>query len=285
MTPPLISLNDLRFSHGSNLVLDLDRVIMPGGTTAVLGPNGAGKTTLLRILATVTRPARGSIMVDGVDIAQPDQRLQLRRRLGYAGQSDALPERMRVSEYCDYVGALKEITPRRRRRRWAEHVLGTVGLTGHEEDRISALSGGMRRRLMISQALLGDPDLLLLDEPLVSLDAEHRSSIVRLIAGSAAERTTVVSTHHADELAAVCQHVIVLSGGRLAFAGPPSELAALAQGQVWETPQSTNHPAERALGPDRFRVVGLPPPGAVAVEPTVHDGYLAILNSIAARSF
>lgn len=281
MTPPLISINGLRYSYGHNVALDLDRVVIPSGTTALLGPNGAGKTTLLRLLATVAAPQVGSVFVDGDDISEPASRLALRRRLGYAGQLDNLPDRMRVSEYCDYIAALKEIGPRRRRRRWSEYVLGEVALTGHEEDRISSLSGGMRRRLVLAQSLLGHPELLVLDEPLVSLDAERRSAIVRLIAASAEIRSTVVATHHSDEMAGVCRHVMVLIGGRLAFAGPPAELAAHAEGQVWETAHPLDHPSVRALGPDRFRIVGSRPDGGAAVDPTVHDGYLAILNTTA----
>lgn len=186
---------------------------------------------------------------------------------------------MRVSEYCDYVVALKEITPRRRRRRWTDYILGEVGLTDHSEDRIASLSGGMRRQLVLAQSLLGHPELLVLDEPLVSLDAEHRSLMVRLIAASAATRTTVVATHHSDEMAVVCQHVMVLIAGRLLFAGSPDQLAERAVGQVWETSRPINHPAVRALGPNRFRIVGTRPNAGVAADPTVHDGYLAVLNS------
>lgn len=279
MTPPLIALNNLRHAYGSTVVLDLDRMVIPPGTTALLGPNGAGKTTLLRLLATVASLDPGTVLVDGVDVAEPANRLALRRRLGYASQLDNLPPRMRVSEYCDYVAALKEIAPRRRRIRWTDYILAEVGLAENREDRIAALSGGMRRRLVLGQALLGHPELLILDEPLVSLDAEHRSSMVRLIAASAATRTTIVATHHSDEMAAVCQHVIVLLGGRLAFAGPPHELAAKAVGQVWETSHPLNHPSVRALGPDRFRVVGPRPDGGTAADPTVHDGYLAVLSA------
>ena len=278
MSPPVISLNALRHTFGSKTVLDLDRLVIPGGTTALLGPNGAGKTTLLRLLATVASPAPATVMIDGLDMADSENRLAARRRLGYASQLDSLPPRMRVHEYCDYVCALKEIAPRRRRRRWTDYILGQVGLAEQHDDRISALSGGMRRRLVLAQSLIGHPDLLVLDEPLVSLDAEHRSAMVRLIAASASTRTTIVATHHSDEMAAVCQHVIVLIGGRAVFAGPPDTLAERAIGQVWETSQPLNQPGVRALAPDRFRIVGAQPNGAVPANPTVHDGYLAVLN-------
>ena len=162
-------------------------------------------------------------------------------------------------------------------------MLDEVGLADQAQSRISSLSGGMRRRLLLAQALLGSPDLLILDEPLVSLDAEHRSSIVRLIAASGTTRSSIVATHHGDELAAVCRHVLVLAQGRLLFAGSPQDLAAEAQGQAWETSQPSHRPGERALGPERFRTVGAAPPGGRPAEPTVHDGYLATLLTASAR--
>lgn len=276
--PPSIVVENLQHSYGKNTVLSIKRLVLEPGTTALLGPNGAGKSTLLRMLATVTAPPSGTVFVDGRDVTIQEHRLWLRRQLGYAAQLDNLPPRMGVGEYCDYVAALKEISPRRRRRRWTDYVLGEVGLGGCAGDRIGTLSGGMRRRLVVAQALLGSPGLLVLDEPLVSLDAEHRSSITRMIAASSNERSTVVATHHGDELAAVCQRVVIFVAGRVAFAGTPDVLAARAGGQVWETSHPSADPAARALGPDRFRVVGAQPAGGRAAEPTVHDGYLAVLN-------
>lgn len=278
MSAPLIAINTLTHRYGANVTLELDQIILPPGTTAVLGPNGAGKTTLLRAVATVSPLQSGSILIDGADVSNSGGRLSCRRRLGYVGQHDSLPARMRVSEFCNYVGALKEIGPVRRRRRWTAWVLSEVGLTAQASDRISTLSGGMRRRLSLAQALLGQPDLMVLDEPLVSLDAAYRSTVVRMIAESADTRTTVVATHHTDELAAVCQHVIVLLEGRLVFAGPPRQLAQAASGKVWETIRPIDHPSVRALGPDRFRIVGERPQGATPAEPTVHDGYLSLVS-------
>jgi len=284
MSAPVIALTNLKHSYGSLPVLDIERMVLPGGTTALLGPNGAGKTSLLQILATVSSPGEGSVVIDGRDIAEPAQRLAVRRELGYMAQHDRLPPRMRVSEYCDYVAALKEIGPRRARLQWTEWALEQADLVGKSHDRLGTLSGGMRRRLMLAQSLLGYPRLVVLDEPLVSLDATHRSSVVRTIAASAHERSTVIATHYADELAAVCQHVVVLVGGQMVFGGQPNELAAKAQGQVWETAMPVDHPTSRALGPDRFRVVGIQPAGAMPAEPTVHDGYLAVVNAALAAS-
>ncbi|MEM8706095.1 MAG: ATP-binding cassette domain-containing protein, partial [Actinomycetota bacterium] len=183
MTGPVLLAEGLRQAAGSTTLLDLDRLRIDAGTTAVLGPNGAGKSTLLRMLATVNAPTAGTLHVEGIDALDPTGRVAVRRRLGYVAQRDGLPPRMRVQEYLDYVGALKEIGPERLRRRWAAWALERVELTEVRRDRISTLSGGMQRRLSIAQALLGGPDYLVLDEPLTSLDAEHRGRISSLIAG------------------------------------------------------------------------------------------------------
>ncbi len=279
MTAPLVSLVDVRHRYGDRIVLDVDRLALPPGATAILGPNGAGKSTLLRLVSTLLVAGEGAVSVDGHDLADPDRRLALRRRLGYAGQLDDLPGRMRVGEYCDYVAALKEIGPRRRRLDRTAHVLAAVGLGSQCGDRIATLSGGMRRRLVLAQSLLGEPDLLVLDEPLVSLDSEHRSTVMRLVASAPGERTTLVATHLADEVASVCAAVVVLADGRVVFDGTPTELSRRATGRVFETATVIEHPSARAVAPGRFRVVGWQPPGAVPVEPTVHDGYLAVLNA------
>lgn len=277
MSAPAVALRNVSHHYASRVVLDLPELVLPSGTTALLGPNGAGKTTLLRLLATVVAPQRGTVLVDGLDVADPAQRLLVRRRLGFAMQEDRLPLRMRVGEFCDYVAALREITSRRRRWRWVSWALAEVGLSDVIGDRIGSLSGGMRRRLLTAQALIGAPDLLVLDEPLVSLDAQYRARLVHAIAASADQRTTVVATHHGDELGAICRNVIVLDAGRLIYAGPPGALAEHAAGRVFESAHPIDHPSARAVGPDRFRVVDMVPPDGVPVEPTVNDGYLALL--------
>ncbi len=278
MSGPALSITGLQHRFGGHEVLAVDRLVLPEGTTALLGPNGSGKTTLLRLLATVLPIQTGTVHVGAHDLADADHRRLLRHRLGFAMQDERLPGRMRVGEFCDYVGALNEISPRRRRLRWTDWVLNEAGLASERSTRIQDLSGGMRRRVLLAQALLGDPEVLLLDEPLVSLDAAHRASIVASIAASAAQRTTVVATHHADELATICRHVVVLVAGRVAFSGLPGELAAVAGGRTFETSAPPDDPAARAMGPDRFRVVDKRPVDGVPVEPTVHDGYLAVVS-------
>ncbi len=274
--PHLVS-REIGHDFGPKNVLDLDHLSMSRGATAILGPNGSGKSTLLRLLATVTSPTRGTIRVDGLDPTDGIERTAIRRRLGYLAQDSGLPGRMRVHEYLNYVGALKEIGPTRLRNRWIHWTLQQVGLEGKGTSRIRSLSGGMQRRLGIAQALLGGPDLLVLDEPLTSLDAEFRGRIATLIAELAQSATVVVATHHADELAALCDRAVVLLEGRAAFQGHPQELAQRADGATWET--STPDPSARcrAVGPGRYRCIGSSrPPGAIPAAPSVADGYIAI---------
>jgi len=279
MNAPTVAVTDLSQRHGASFSLKIESLVSAGGATAVLGPNGSGKTTLLRLVATLTQPQAGTIRVDQLDPGVPIERTAIRRRLGYVAQSDGLPGRMRVSEFCDYIGALKEIGPDRLRRRWSAWALDRVGLSSVAGDRIRSLSGGMKRRLSIAQALLGGPDLLVLDEPLASLDAEQRGEITGLLAQQAASANIIVATHHADELASVCGQVVVLDGGRMVFIGAPSDLATLAEGHVWESSAPTDGATCRAVGPGRFHCVGAsPPPDAQPARPTVADGYLTLVR-------
>lgn len=280
MNTPTIALTGVSHAYGrASPALVVPELVMAPGATAVLGPNGSGKSTLLRLLATLHPPGSGSIRVAGLDPTDPVERTAIRRRLGYVAQNDGLPPRMRVHDYCDYVAALKEIGPARLRRRWIAWVLERVGLHEATGRRIATLSGGMQRRLSIAQSLLGDPDLLVLDEPLTSLDAEQRAVVASLVVERALHATIVVATHHADELASVCDRVVVLDDGRVVFAGRPDALASMAVGQVWQADRLDPTAACRAIAPGRFRCVGpAPPPGATLIEPTVADGYLILVR-------
>jgi ABC-2 type transport system ATP-binding protein len=271
----VITVESVCHSYGATTALDIGHLVIGPGATAILGPNGSGKSTLLRLVATVANRQSGSLRIDGLDPDDPAARVAIRRRLGYLGQDDGLPPRMRVGEFCEYVGALKEIRPQRLRRRWCHWALTTVGLDEVAGDRISTLSGGMRRRLALAQALLGGPDLLVLDEPLSSLDARRRGDVVTLVAARADGATLLIATHEADELATVCGNVVVMDRGRAIFTGTPAQLAATAEGCVWETDRPPPGASTRAVAPGRFRCIGDPPPGAIPATPSVADGYVA----------
>jgi ABC-2 type transport system ATP-binding protein len=164
-------------------------------------------------------------------------------------------------------------------------VLAAVGLEDRARSRIRALSGGMRQRLGIAQALLGEPELLILDEPTAGLDPEQRLRFRELLSGLPGDPVTVLSTHQADDIAAICPHVVVLLKGQMHFAGAPAELAAAAAGRVWAAGERDDraHLSWRG-GDNRWRHIGdHPPTGAELVSPTVEDGYLMLSHAAGAR--
>lgn len=279
MNAPTIAVESIAHSYGRHTALTIERLVFEGGSTAVLGPNGSGKSTLLRLLATVAELQEGSIRVDGLDPVDHLQRTAIRRRLGYLAQRDGLPPRMRVGEFCDYVGALKEIDSARLRRRWTAWALERLDLSAVAGERIGSLSGGLQRRLSIAQALLGSPDLLILDEPLAGLDGEQRADVAAMLVGLAESITVICATHHAEELATLCHRVVVVDNGQPVFTGTPDTLAAQATGRVWESGVADATAISRAVAPGRFRCVGdTVPADRVPVDPTVADGYLALVR-------
>jgi len=259
------------------------------GTFGLLGPNGAGKTTLMRLVATLDVPTRGEITVGGIDCRR--RPAEVRRLLGYLPQSFAAFRRLTAYEFLDYVGLLKGLDGPRRRRD-IERMLELVGLTGAARARAGTFSGGMLQRLGIAQALLGDPALLIVDEPTAGLDPEERVRFRNLLAELGKDRTVILSTHIVADVERACRELALLAAGRVVFRGEPSELAALAAGAVWEvevdegTYERTrlSHQVVSAVstggGRFRLRVVGeSPPPGAAGpATPTLEDGYMAVMR-------
>jgi ABC-2 type transport system ATP-binding protein len=252
------------------------------GITGLLGPNGAGKTTLLRILATVSGADQGTVDLLGHDPTTNDGRLAVRRRLGYLPQEPGFHRSFSAFEFVDYVAILKEWGDRRARHDEVRRVLALVGLEAVMGTAIRKLSGGMRRRVAIAQALLGDPDLLVLDEPTAGLDPEQRLRFRELLSAVAARSTVLLSTHQTDDVAALCNRVVVLLAGTVRFAGTPADLAGLAAGRVWMDPD--RDPAAQLAwitGDGMVRHIGTPPAGAQLVTPTVEDGYLTLTGATA----
>ncbi len=268
--------------YGRTVALaDVTAGISPG-ITGLLGPNGAGKTTLLKIAATVLAPDEGRVELLGMDPAAPKDRSAIRRRLGYMPQEPGFYPRFTAFEFVDYVAILKELTDRKARHVEVRRVLEAVGLGDQAGKRIRTLSGGMRRRLALAQALLGRPDLLLLDEPTAGLDPEQRLRF-RQIVSSQPGRTVVLSTHQTEDVAALCGRVLVLAEGAIRFDGRPSDLAAVAEGRVWAAEEEAGGGASVSwrTGDGLLRHIGSPPAGATLVAPTLEDGYLLLLAQLA----
>ncbi|MFE9022043.1 ATP-binding cassette domain-containing protein [Streptomyces sp. NPDC007808] len=274
-----VTLDDVSVRYGRHTALKGVSLSLERGVTGLLGPNGAGKTTLLRTLATASTPDAGTLSVLGLDPLTTTGRQALRRRLGYLPQNPGLPAHFTAFDFIDYVGILKEISNREARRTEARRVLDEVGLTADRGKRIRKLSGGMRQRVGLAAAIVGDPELLILDEPTVGLDPEQRLRFRELIAELGEGRTVLLSTHQTEDVAALCHKVVVLDHGTVKFQGTPTDLALLAQGRVW----SSGERAPGALaawrtGVGTFRNIGVPPADATLVEPTIEDGYLLLLD-------
>jgi len=280
-----ISADGLARRYGANRALDDVDLTLERGITGLLGPNGAGKTTLLSILATVNEPDAGSVSVFGLDPRQPAERVEIRRRLGYLPQELGYHRHFKVAAFLDYMAILKEITDRRRRADEVARVLTAVGLEQRAGTRIRALSGGMRQRLGIAQALLGEPDLLILDEPTAGLDPEQRLRFRELLSDLPGDPVIVLSTHQADDITAICPRVVVLLQGRIHFNGAPAELAATAAGRVWVADERDGRAHLSWRGSDnRWRHIGdHPPAGAELVTPMAEDGYLLLSHAAGTR--
>ncbi|MFD8424326.1 ABC transporter ATP-binding protein [Streptomyces sp. NPDC059466] len=281
---PTVSASGLSLSYGRTPALDDVSLRLQEGVTGLIGPNGAGKTTLLRVLATAVPADRGAFTVLGHDPATTAGRQNVRRALGYLPQAPGFHPDFTAFEFVDYVAILKEQTDRTARHREVRRVLESVDLSDVRGKRIKKLSGGMRQRVALAAALVGDPGFLVLDEPTVGLDPEQRMRFRELIARAGEERTVLLSTHQTEDVAMLCRRVIVMARGRVLFEGTPAELASRAAGHVWSS--SERDPAAHAgwrTGTGSFRNVGDPPAGAQLLEPTLEDGYLLTLDGVAAE--
>jgi ABC-2 type transport system ATP-binding protein len=280
VTEPTVQIRSLGRRFGTTRALQDVSFDLFGGVTGLLGPNGAGKTTLLRVLATVLSPDEGEVRVLGHDPTSHAGRLAVRGRLGYLPQEPGFHRNFTAFEFVDYVAILKELTDRRARHDEVRRVLAQVGLEGERHKKIRALSGGMRRRVAVAQALLGDPALLILDEPTAGLDPGQRLRFRELVSVLGEGRTVLLSTHQTEDVTALCNDIVVLHEGRVRFTGDPVALAGLARGRVWAS--DARPPAALAswrTGTGRYRNLGEAPDGADAVEPTVEDGYLLLVGA------
>jgi ABC-2 type transport system ATP-binding protein len=252
------------------------------GVTGLLGPNGAGKTTMLRVLSTALSPTSGRVRVFGHDAHGPlPQRTAVRRRLGYLPQEVSFPRGMTTFGFIDYIAVLKEWTDTRTRHEEVRRVLDLVRLSDRASTRLRTLSGGQRRRVALAQALLGDPALLILDEPTSGLDPEQRASLRSVLSGIGQRATVLLATHQTEDVAALCDRVIVIADGGVCSDGKVQELVATAAGKVWlcDVEQPGAQVSWRT-GTGRYRHVGgsAPRHGDLA-EPTLEDAYLLMLGA------
>ena len=277
----LVDLLGVSKSYGGTRALDDVTLTFDRGVTGLLGPNGAGKTTLLRIVATSIAADRGSTRILGHDpTASHGEVVEARRGLGYLPQELGFPHDMTVFGFVEYVAVLKEWNQAAARSREVHRVLDLVGLGDLAAKRVRKLSGGQRRRVGLAQALVGNPQVLVLDEPTTGLDPAQRATLRRTLSTIASESAELHSTHQTEDVAALCERVVVLAEGHVRFDGSVVDLVRTAEGRVWlsDEPAETGVAAWRT-GTGRHRVVGGPrPPGAESVEPSLEDAYLLMLD-------
>ncbi len=276
-----VQVRGLSKRYGSRTVIDRLELSLEIGVTGLLGPNGAGKTTLLRCLATTLAPDSGVIDALGCNPAVPDERTALRARLGYLPQDPGFYPHFSASDMVDYVAILKNIKDRGQRHREVRRVLAEVALADRSSTKVRKLSGGMKQRLALAQALLGSPELLILDEPMVGLDPEQRMRIRSLVSNIGETNVVLLSTHQTEDVAALCERVVVLNHGLIVFDGTPMELAGSAAGRVWMVAERPSGGLYWRTADGRFRILGDRTTGADAVEPSVEDGYLLQLGQLA----
>jgi ABC-2 type transport system ATP-binding protein len=276
MTTPTVRLRGISKSFRGVPALGAVDLDLYPGVVGLLGPNGAGKTTLLRILATVLAPDSGSASILGCDPADAAARTDIRRRLGYLPQELSYPRGFTAYGFVDYMAVLKEWTEPGPRREQVRRALERVSLTERSATRLRALSGGQRRRVGLAQALLGTPELLVLDEPTTGLDPEQRVSLRGVLAEVGRTATVVVATHHTEDVAALCERVAVLDHAAVRFDGTVRDLLAQASERVWladEPDPCASISWRTATG--RYRNLGdNPPAGVQTVEASLEDAYL-----------
>jgi ABC-2 type transport system ATP-binding protein len=278
MSDVTIDIDEVFKSYGRTQALDGVSFELEKGVSGLLGPNGAGKTTLLRMLATVLAPDRGRLEILGWNPQDGAGRLEIRRRLGYFPQEPGYHMNFTAFEFVDYVAILKEMVDTKRRHAEVRRVLEAVGLSDVASKKLKALSGGMRRRVILAQALLGDPDLLVLDEPTVGLDPVQRLRFREILSELAETQTILLSTHMTEDVAALCSRVVVLNEGQVQFNGDITELADKARDRVWLAGSKETARLSWRTGEGIYRHVGDPPAGAELVEPTIDDGYLLLIG-------
>ncbi len=258
------------------------------GMFGLVGPNGAGKTSLMRILAGLIRPTSGSVHVFGHDVTTDEGRFAAKAVLGYLPQEFGVYPNLTAWEFLDYIASLKGIADRAARHRQIADALVQVRLTEVAHRSLHTYSGGMKRRVGIAQALLGQPRWLIVDEPTAGLDPEERVRIRNLLSEMAAGRTVILSTHIVEDISQSCNDLAVISEGQVLFRGSPRDLIERARGQVWTIVTAGERPESALLVVSglrtqdgvQFRVLGQPDARyeAQLVEPSLEDGYMWLMG-------
>lgn len=287
-----IEISDLwhAYRRGKVSVLEGINLSLGKGFFGLLGANGAGKSTLMRIVCTLLKPTKGSVEVGGYDVTKNVR--EVRQMLGYLPQQFGAWRSHRVEEVLDTLARLSGMHDKKIRRARIAEVLEEVGLADVSDRKVKKLSGGMVRRLGVAQALVHEPQIVIVDEPTVGLDPEERMRFRQLMTRMGRDRTILLSTHIVADLGSGCERIALLDDHTIAFDGSPQQLLQLALGKVFEV--SVTHSQVEDVeskfeivsrvdsgGTVRYRIVtDDPPPGSVEVSnPSLEEAYLAFMSA------
>jgi ABC-type multidrug transport system ATPase subunit len=242
--------------------LDAVSLTIPCGMFGLLGPNGAGKSSLMRTLATLQEPDSGQAFLGELDVLR--EKHEVRRLLGYLPQDFGVYPRISAEEMLDHLALLKGIARRRERQELVGAMLQRCNLHEARKQPLTSFSGGMRQRFGIAQALIGNPQLLIVDEPTAGLDPGERNRFYNLLADVGEQVIVILSTHIVEDVTDLCTNMAILNQGRVLFQGPPADAVAELRGRVWQTsiPKAALHDYEQ-----RYQVVSS---RLVAGRPTLH---------------
>lgn len=279
----------VKFKNGT-VGLDHLTVQISNGIFGLLGENGAGKTTLMRVIATLLVPTSGTVQIDGVPLT-PDNYNEIRKIIGYLPQELDLYPNLTILETLEYMGRLSGLSKGEAKKR-TTYLLERTNLQDHQHKKIRQLSGGMKRRVGLAQALINNPSILIVDEPTTGLDPEERIRIRNLLVEFSNNRTVIFSTHVVEDLALTCRNLVVMKQGHFLFIGDTSDLINKAKNHIWN--YSTDNQESLQLGESGIVVSSIPRPGqgmnyrivsedkpfenCIPETPSLEDAYIYISN-------
>lgn len=286
-----IEIRDLSKNFGKKQALHHINLEIGQGMFGLLGPNGAGKTTLMKVLATLTKKSSGKVEICGIPVEDCSQ---IRKIIGYLPQDFSMYGNMGAYEALDYLAVLSGMG-REERAKKVPLMLEKVNLGGQHRTKVKAMSGGMKRRLGIAQAIIHDPKVIVVDEPTAGLDPEERVRFRNLLCEIAKDRIVILSTHIVGDIEATCENIAVLNHGGILFHGTVSQLLEAVKGKVYtmevsamELPKIqedylvTGILANGSVATIKLISQGLPMKGASPAEPDVEDAYMYLMNHASA---
>lgn len=285
-----IVINNLKKSYGNKQVLKGINLDINEGMFGLLGPNGAGKTTLMRILTTLIQKTEGTVKINDIEV---NNKKNIRSIVGYLPQEFSIYPNMNVYEALDYLAILSGINNKKFRKERIEHLLYKVNLQNHMKTKVKALSGGMKRRLGIAQAILHEPEVLIVDEPTAGLDPEERIRFRNLLRDFSEDRIVILSTHIVEDVEFTCENLAILNEGSILYQGKVKNLLENAEGYVWISNIAREHLDEVK---NKFPIISTVSEGdtiklkiiskekpledAESVKPSIEDAYMKLMKEV-----